>query len=193
MLEKQVYPDLREYPGGPPQRLYDVVAHTLPIQMEVNVVTVSRPFEATLTKTGPLTAPSGTVEGGAPRAYVLGHDSNASIKALNEMFKAPRQAADDRPRHRRQLRGGRRPHLRSDPPTTVRRSGRPSRTERRRPPTLLCSIRRYRSHHRDASSRASSDSDPEASCHRRSRGTIDTMNATHTSQTLFRIAPSKTL
>ncbi len=41
MFEVQEYPDLRQYPGGPPQRPYDVTAHTLGYLTDVETVAVS--------------------------------------------------------------------------------------------------------------------------------------------------------
>ena len=39
------YPDLRQYPGGPPERPYDAAGWTLPLQMGVQVVAAATPLD----------------------------------------------------------------------------------------------------------------------------------------------------
>jgi hypothetical protein len=88
LTEVQHYPDLRQYPGGPPQRPYDVTAYTMPLMMGVDCVHVQQPFQADLELLkDPIAAPSGTVDARAKKAYVFAHD-NAGIMAMTRLTKA---------------------------------------------------------------------------------------------------------
>jgi hypothetical protein len=94
LFEPQHYPDLRESPSGPPIRPYDVAGWTLPMQMGVEVATVLKPVtpqqRAALQPIKEVTFPGGGVQG-TGAAYVIGHRTNASFKAINEALNAGAQ------------------------------------------------------------------------------------------------------
>jgi len=46
LFDVQEYPDLREYPEGPPEQPYDAAGWTLPFQMDVNVAEIRSPLAA---------------------------------------------------------------------------------------------------------------------------------------------------
>jgi hypothetical protein len=84
LLERQEYPELRQYPGGPIQRPYDVTAHSLPLLLGVDVRSVAEPFEARLDPVADIAVAPGRVEGRG-RSYALGH-GNAELRALGRLL-----------------------------------------------------------------------------------------------------------
>jgi hypothetical protein len=89
VLEIQHYPELREFPGGPLQRPYDVTAQTLPLLFGVRAVAIDHPFQ---TATDPVTTaevPPGRVESGsADDGYLIDDSTNSSLYALFDLLKA---------------------------------------------------------------------------------------------------------
>ena len=82
MLERQQYPDLRLFPGGPPKPPYDVTGHTLGLLMGVEVNAIEQPFEASLDLVRAL-RPANTPMPAQPKwAYLAGPESNAGFIAV---------------------------------------------------------------------------------------------------------------
>src|SRR5687767_2689629 len=75
MLEKQVYPDLRLFPGGPPEPPYDVTGHTLWMLMGVTVDQVTEKFDAPLELQKSISPTPGFVAARPKGAYLLGPES----------------------------------------------------------------------------------------------------------------------
>ncbi len=77
VLDVQKYPDLRQFPGGPPLRPYDAAGWTLPLQMGVEVVAVSTPITAEMRATMKALGPS-PVARITPLPYVSSAASDSS-------------------------------------------------------------------------------------------------------------------
>jgi hypothetical protein len=85
MLERQKYPDLRLYPGGPPKAPYDVTGHTLWMLMGVEVDQIDAPFDASLALVNaprPVAPPFPSISQGQ---YLIDPSSNAGFIALAKL------------------------------------------------------------------------------------------------------------
>ncbi len=88
LLERQKYPDLRQYPGGPPTPPYDNAGWTLPLQMGVVCDEAAAPFEAALDRieAAPAAEPAPAAALEAAN-IVLDCRTNAAYAAVFALFK----------------------------------------------------------------------------------------------------------
>jgi hypothetical protein len=87
MLEKQKYPDMRQYPGGPPQPPYDNAGWTLPLQMGVACEQIDGPFEVKLEKVAKVAYPAVPAGQGGGNFVVLGSQNNVSYPIAFALLK----------------------------------------------------------------------------------------------------------
>ena len=89
LLEKQTYPDTRLDPTGNIRPPYDIAGWTLPMQMGVTVNRIESEIEVDLATINGLANPDpGDVSGNASYGYALTRETNAAVKAANDLMAA---------------------------------------------------------------------------------------------------------
>lgn len=89
LMERQNYPDLFQFPGGPPIPPYDLTGWTLPMQMGIKVDRITTSFTATAQKLdAKVPVVAGSIKGTAGFGYAIMRKDNASAKAINRLQKA---------------------------------------------------------------------------------------------------------
>lgn len=92
LLERQRYPDLRQYPGGPPRRPYDVTAHTLPLLLGVEVFELAQAVNVPYTRAREFRF----VHPGQTAASILPASDSASWREVARAWAAGRSVWRDR-------------------------------------------------------------------------------------------------
>lgn len=85
LLGRQEYPDLREYPSGPPKKPYDVTAHNLPMLMGVRAFPVSGELDVELERIDRIKPGAGRVD--EAENLALSPDFSASWIAVNRLLR----------------------------------------------------------------------------------------------------------
>ena len=87
LLEKQKYPDLRQYPEGPPIPPYDNAGWTLPLQMGVACDRIKKPFKTPLEKLGKVPYPSITLPKETSPYIILDSKNNSSFSVIFSLLR----------------------------------------------------------------------------------------------------------
>ncbi|GIF68448.1 peptidase [Asanoa ishikariensis] len=91
LLNAQVYPDRRLYPGGPLEPPYDITGYTLSFQMGVTVDKLDQAVRARTASVDWPKVPEGTVAGAPRHSYALDPRVNDSATAVNALLAAGEQ------------------------------------------------------------------------------------------------------
>jgi hypothetical protein len=86
LLNPQVYPERRQYPGGPPRRPYDVTGWTLPMQMGVTVDKVAEEVEGSFDAVQFAASSPATIPASAKFAYAVDSRHNDAFTAVNRLL-----------------------------------------------------------------------------------------------------------
>ena len=86
ILEPQAYPDIREFEGGPPIQPYDVAGWTLPLQMGVEAVKVTRHFEVELERVTERPADAIRLPRNPAYGYGFSHSENDGFILTNRLM-----------------------------------------------------------------------------------------------------------
>lgn len=98
LFEEQRYPDLRKYPDlwqglvgsqkfeGSPFEAYDMMGWTLPYQFGVRTYSANTPVDTPMSLEREVLPPKGEIFGEARGAYLIGHETNASVAAVNRIL-----------------------------------------------------------------------------------------------------------
>jgi hypothetical protein len=86
LMEPKQYPDRFDYPGGPPERPYDVTGYNLPNQLGVSFHRAAEQFEMPGPAIAEATPAPGEIHGSGSRGYLLSRAYNASVQAVNRLL-----------------------------------------------------------------------------------------------------------
>ncbi len=86
LIEVQKYPDLKQFPGGPPRPPYDVTAWTMPMQMGVDVVELKEP-SIIPSQTISRASVAGTVDARPSQYYIVERRYTNSYGLVNALLK----------------------------------------------------------------------------------------------------------
>ena len=87
LLECQVYPNLKQYPGGPPRSPYDNTGWTLPLLMGVQIIEMKTPLKTEISQTEDYSFGYSNEMNTSAKTFLIERRYNDTFSILNELLK----------------------------------------------------------------------------------------------------------